>query len=107
MKRQAEIVPTAAIDLYGPLEAFDPYNALLRDYEHRSRLLGRDVAHHPRTIRRVLDALDASGPTEAGDVIQSLVWRLVLAKLRADRFVKELWECEQRGTHEAKTAQKA
>lgn len=34
-----------------------PYNEILRENEQRRRLLGRDVAHHPVTIRRVLAEL--------------------------------------------------
>ena len=70
-----------------------PYNAILRENEHRQRLLGCDEAHHPATIRRVLAELDANGPSEAGDVVQSLVWWVVLADQRAARFVDELRDC--------------
>ena len=68
----------------------EKYNDILRDNTGRACLLGRDVAHHPKTIRRVLEELDSTGPTEAGDVIHSLVWRLVLEERRAARFADEL-----------------
>lgn len=76
-----------------------PYNEILRENEQRRRLLGRDVAHHPVTIRRVLaEHRRANGLSEAGDVIQSLVWRLVLADQRAARFSDELCDCLSEST---------
>ena len=67
-----------------------PYNALLREWRGRVRTTGRDVASHPQTLRRVMAALDAGGPSEAGDCIQSLVFELEIARNRAQRFADEL-----------------
>ena len=54
-------------------------NALLGRLEKRARILGKYVAAHPMTVERVLAELDATGPSEAGDVIQSLLWEKVQA----------------------------
>jgi len=66
-----------------------PHNALLREWQHRVRTMGRDVAHHPKTLRSVMADLDAIGPSEAGDCIQSLVFELQIARSRAQRFADE------------------
>jgi len=70
------------------------HNRLLAEISERSRLLGRDVASHPKTVRRVLADLDSKGPSEAGDVIHSLLFELALAQVRAARFADELPERE-------------
>lgn len=67
-----------------------PHSALLREWQHRERTMGRDVAHHPQTLRRVMADLDALGPSESGDCIQSLVFELEIARNRAKRFADEL-----------------
>lgn len=67
-----------------------PYNALLREWQRRPRTMGRDVASHPITIRRIMETLDANGPSEAGDCIHSLVFELQIAMNRAQRFADEL-----------------
>lgn len=67
-----------------------PDSELLNALQDRPRMLGRDEAHHPATVQRVLGALDASGPSEAGDVIHSLLWRCAILDNRAQRFAKEL-----------------
>jgi hypothetical protein len=61
-------------------------NKLLAQLEKRSRLLNRHEAAHPMTVERVLAALDAIGPSEAGDVIQSLLW----AKVKSDHLAAAL-----------------
>ena len=58
-------------------------NALLARLTSRTRILGKYVAAHPVTVERVLRALDVSGPSEAGDVIHSLLWACVEAQHRA------------------------
>lgn len=72
------------------LDSESPYNALLREWQHRQRTIGRDVGHHPRTLLRVMGALDAIGPSEAGDCIQSLVFELQIQKNRVQRLADEL-----------------
>ena len=71
-----------------------PEKQLLRDLQDRLRLLDRDVACEASTVRRVLAELDAKGPSEAGDVIHSLLWLSLLNAERANRFAKEL--CAQK-----------
>ena len=59
------------------------YNELLREWEHRDRLLGQQEASHPLTLQRVMSDLDAIGQSKAGDCIQSLVLQLQLEWDRA------------------------
>lgn len=54
-------------------------NALLGRLIGRKRLLGKYEAAYPVTVERVLAALDVIAPSEAGDVIHSLLWRMVTA----------------------------
>lgn len=63
-----------------------PENKLLARLERRPRLLDRHEAAHPMTVERVLAALDAVGPSEAGDVIHSLLWK----KVQADHLAASL-----------------
>lgn len=49
-------------------------SSLLKDVGSRERLLPIDAALDPTVVRRVLLNLDALGPSEVGDVIQSLLW---------------------------------
>lgn len=65
-------------------------NELLTEIKERTRIIDRDVAHHPDTVRRVLSGLDAAGPSEAGDVIHSLLWRCAILEDRSRRFGKAL-----------------
>jgi hypothetical protein len=81
----------SAADVMAPASVnADPHGDLLRDLVDRPRILDRDVAHHHTSVRRILAALDAAGPTEAGDCIHSLFWRMILAEQRAARFAREL-----------------
>lgn len=66
------------------------HNQLLHEWQDRPRLLGRDTGHHPQTLRRVVAELDAGGPSEAADCIQSLVFELEIVRNRANRFAEEL-----------------
>lgn len=60
------------------------------DKQNRPRILDRDDACEASEVARVLASLDALGPSEAGDVIHSLLWRAALAENRAQRFAQEL-----------------
>lgn len=72
-----------------------PRNKLLGKLTERSRLLGKYEAAHPATVERVLAALDAVGPSEAGDVIQSLLWELVTTEQLAAQLSEMLAENER------------
>lgn len=72
------------------LTHLDAASTLLVDVQDRTRQLDRDVALHHTVVRRVLAELDAQGPSEAGDVIHSLLWHSVLLNKRADRFAQEI-----------------
>lgn len=63
-----------------------PENQLLARVKVRVRLLNSHEAAHPVTVERVLAALDAVGPSEAGDVIQSLLWK----KVQSDHLAASL-----------------
>ncbi len=64
----------------------DPYNELLKEWKSRERMIGRDTASHPITLKRILNDLDSYGCSEAGDAIQSLVFEIVIARNRAERL---------------------
>lgn len=63
---------------------------MLANLNERPRILDRDEAHHLTTVHRVLAELDVKGPSEAGDVIHSLLWRCAIVDGRARRFANEL-----------------
>jgi len=67
-----------------------PYQTLLRDWQRRPRMMGRDQASHPLTLRMVMEELDKQGRSEAGDCIQSLVFELHMAKNRNERLSEEI-----------------
>lgn len=55
-------------------------NRLLLDWRGRQRVLAAGEAAWPMHLRRIVAALDASGPSEAADCIHSLVFELTLAR---------------------------
>lgn len=65
-------------------------NDLLKEWQDRFRILGRDAAIHPYVLRRVMAALDKAGPSEAGDCIQSLVFEAGLLRERAHALHLEM-----------------
>jgi hypothetical protein len=65
---------------------------LLKQFESRARLLDRDAAYHPSTVRSALEALDKVGPSEIGDIIHSLFWHATLVERRAHRFSQAILE---------------
>lgn len=73
-----------------------PYNKLLGDLARRKMILRRHESSHPVTIARVMAALDADGPSEAGDVIHGLLYAMVNAEHRAAVMSDCLGECEER-----------
>lgn len=73
-----------------------PYNKLLGDLLRREMILRRHESSHPVTIARVIAALDANGPSEAGDVIHGLLYAMVNAEHRAAVMADLLGECEER-----------
>ena len=78
------------------MSRFGTHDALLSEWRDRPRTLPRDVASHPITLRRVMDDLDATGRSEAGDCIQSLVFELQIARNRAERIAGELMSIDAR-----------
>lgn len=88
--RYGDAAAAIAIPVLPACDEEDPDAKLLIDVQHRVRLLDRDIGHDHRTVRRLLQKLDATGPSEVADCIQSLQWRATLAERRAKRFAKEL-----------------
>jgi len=73
-----------------PLVSESAYNKLLREWQPRKRMIPRDIASHPITLRKVMAELDALGQSKAGDCIQSLVFELQISRNRERRFADEL-----------------
>lgn len=65
-------------------------SSLLKEVENRSRLLSIDAALDPSVVRRVLLSLDEQGASEAGDVIQSLLWHSQLMNNWSRKFEVEV-----------------